>query len=361
MPYWLESDSFGDEPVWDVLAGGNADLVDHLQAAYCRLKAKASHTRKNGYLTEQTAQRSARRRKWLDLLCTTVLDEQPLIHRPGDDCSCLGDTWIEGYAYRLHNFLRRNPSSSEYERNRAQKADLRSAPLKAMVYSRDAGSCRYCRSGPLSAKAGRSRDRRKVLTFDHVDPDIPAGADGANLVVACGRCNEHKGRRTPYEADLVLLPEPTAAERIAWADRGQVLNDIPDQRPITDETASEHRSDADPNSEPITDRSDDRNGDPIDNPTEEVCPNNGDEQPEQRTPRFEGGAGEGRVGPRADHPGPRRHPTHPTQPARAPDAPDVYHRRSRAPAPADPYIWPPGSVPANPTPPTGGHHRDDTP
>ncbi|SBT63944.1 hypothetical protein GA0070622_0912 [Micromonospora sediminicola] len=348
MPYWLESDTFADEAVWDVLAAGDANLVDHLQAAYCRLKAKASHIKKDGYLTEPTAVRYARRRKYLDLLCTPVLDEQPLLHRPGDECRCLGDAWIEGYDYRIHNFLRRNPSRAEYERNQAQKADLRSAPLKAMVYARDAGACRYCRSGPLSAKAGRARDRRKVLTFDHVDPDLPAGEDGVNLVVCCARCNEHKGHRTPYEADMVLLAEPTSSEKAAWTNRDQVLNDLPDQQQITDETATDHRSDADPNADRITDRTDDRIADPNDNTTGEVYPQNGGHQHEQRSATVEGGAGEGRVGHRPDHPDPTRRPT---QPARAPDSPDIYHRRSRAPAPptAPPdYAWPPGSVPATP-------------
>lgn len=348
MPYWLESDTFGDEPVWDVLAGGDQNLVDHLQAAYCRIKAAASHIRKDGYLTESTAAKYARRRRWLDLLCTPVLDEQPLLHRPDDDCPCLGDAWIEGYAYRIHNFLRRNPSRAEYERNQAQKADLRSAPLKASVYDRDGGCCRYCRSGPLSAKAGRARDRRKVLTYDHVDPDQPAGADAANLVTACGRCNEHKGRRTPYEADMTLLPAPTPAERTAWARREQVLYDAPDHRQITDETATEQRSDADPTTDSITDRNGDRNGDPIDGSTGPVCPQPDGHQPEQRPETVEGGARQGRVGHRADRPGPTGARG---QPVRAPDAPDIYHRRSRPPAlpPPEPsYVWPPGAIPANP-------------
>lgn len=349
MPYWLESDTFADESVWDVLAGGDANLVDHLQAAYCRLKAKASHLTSDGYLTEQTATRYARRRRWLDLLCTPVLNEPPRLHRPGDECTCLGDApWIEGYAYRIHAFLKRNPSRTEYERNRSQKADLRSAPLKAMVYARDGGCCRYCRSGPLSAKAGRARDRRKVLTYDHVDPDQPAGADAANLVVACGRCNEHKGRRTPYEADMVLLPEPTPAERVAWTQREQALYDAPDHAPTTDETATDHRSDTDPISDPITDGPDDANGDPTDNSTGQVSPEHDEHQPEQPSALAGKGAGAGRGGPPADHPGPARPPTQPARPA---DSPDIYHRRSRPPAPPDPdYIWPPGSVPATHAP-----------
>ncbi|MFG1898680.1 HNH endonuclease [Micromonospora zamorensis] len=358
MPYWLETDSFADDPIWEVLAAGNADRVDQLQAAYARLKAKASHLLTDGYLTHATALRYCRNRlQLLDLLCTSVLDQPAKLHRPGDECACLGDApWIEGYAYRIHAFLRRNPSRAEYQRNRAQRADLRDPRLKTMVYDRDGGCCRYCRSGPLSPKAGRSRDRRKVLAYDHVDPDQPAGPDGLNLVTTCGRCNEHKGHRTPYEADMTLLPAPTAAERAAWAARGLVLRDAPDQPPITDETATEHRSASDPVPEPITDRSDVGEADPTDNTTAPVYPQNGDHQQEQPSSWSAKGAGAGRGGQRADPGGPTRPPP---QPTRAADAPDIYHRRSRPPVlPArDPgYVWPPGAVPATAHPQEDHHH-----
>jgi len=352
VPYWLESDTFGDEPVWDVLAGGNPDLVDHLQAVYCRLKAKASHTKKNGYLTEQGAVRAARRRRYIDLLCTPVLDEPPLMHRPGDECSCLGDDqWIDGFAYRMHAFLKKNPSRAEYERNRAQKADLRDARLKASAYSRDGGCCRYCRSGPLSPKAGRSRDRRKVLTYDHVDPDQPAGPDGSGLVTCCGRCNEYKGRRTPYEADMVLLPVPTEAERSAWERRGLALLDRPDHQRTTDEPATDQQHATDSDSDPTTDPITDTTPDPIDDPAPPVSAPNGDHQLEQARARSRKPPPLGRVGQPPDPAGSNRPTAQPTRPA---SAPDIYHRRSRA-APAPEYIWPPGSVPATPSTPEDDH------
>ncbi|MBX7264940.1 hypothetical protein KIF24_01965 [Micromonospora sp. Llam7] len=355
MPYWLESDTFADDPVWDVLAGGRGDRVDALQAASARLKSAASHQLTDGYLTEGTALRYCRgRRQILDLLCTSVLDQAPRLHRPGDECACLGDApWIDGYAYRIHAFLRRNPSKAEYLRNRAQRADLRDPRLKAMVYDRDGGCCRYCRSGPLSPKAGRARDRRKVLAYDHVDPDQPAGPDGTNLVTVCGRCNEHKGHRTPYEADLPLLPVPTAAERAAWTARGLLLQDPADHRQISDRSATKQRHDSDPDADPITDRPDDPDADPDDTTGADVRPDDGDHQQEQQVPSSGKGPGAGRGGHRADQPGPTRQPT---QPIRAPDSPDVYHRRSRAPAGADPYIWPPGSVPATSAQPQEDHH-----
>jgi hypothetical protein len=142
LPYWLETDAFADDPIWQVLGAGKADVEDRLQAAYCRLKAKTSHLRDNGYLTTATALTQCRgRRQVLDLLCTPVLERPPLLHRQGDTCPCLGGEWIEGFGYRVHEFLKRNPSRAEHDRATAQRADLRNARLKALVYERD-------RSGP---------------------------------------------------------------------------------------------------------------------------------------------------------------------------------------------------------------------
>lgn len=345
MPWWMESDTFADDPRWEALGQGAADRVDQLQALYCRLKSTAAHLLTDGYLTRETALRYARgRRQLLDRLTVAVLDQPPYLHTPGDKCDCLDD-WIGGYAYRIHRFLRRNPSRAEHARHRAQRADLRDARLKTAVLARDGGCCRYCRSGPLSARAGRARDRRKVLTFDHVDPDRPAGIKGSNLVVSCARCNEFKGHRTPDEADMVLLPEPTVEERNAWSARtAPVLNDLPDdeqkQKQNNDERSSRRRTD---------DRHNDRSsllavGHPDRHPGDEstgpVRPQDADQRPEQRHVRSGKGAGLGRGGSVVldVRPGP-------AQPSRTPADPDPYHRRSRAPD-LPPHRWPPGSVPA---------------
>jgi 5-methylcytosine-specific restriction endonuclease McrA len=352
VPYWLETDQFADEQVWEVLAGGDPLRVDQLQALYCRLKAKASHLLTDGYLTEQTALRYARgRRQMLERLTAPVLEQPPKLHREGDKCDCLGDAWIPGYAYRIHQFLRRNPSRAEYNRNRAQRADLRDPRLKAAVYARDGGCCAYCRSGPLSARAVRARDRRKVLTYDHVDPDKPAGLGGENFVTACGRCNDYKGHRTPYEADMERLPEPTTAERAAWAARGPALFDLPaplsdqnqNQKPINDESTTNQRHDVDPNNDRSLMAIGDPDRDPNDNSTPPMCPANADVSADQAA--DDEGRVPGRVGARSAL------LNAPSQPPRDPDSPDIYHRRSRAPTPATPppdYRWPPGSVPATP-------------
>lgn len=331
MPYYLLDDKFADLPVWDVLSDGSDALADRLQSAFARLAAATSGLLVNGYCTEQFALKACRgRRDVLALLTKAVLEEQPFLHRPGDDCKCLGGAWVEGYGYRIHAFLRRNPSRKEYERDREQKADLRDARLKTLVYERDGGCCRYCRSGPLSPKAGRSKDRRKVLSHDHVDPDRPAGVDGANLVIACGRCNDDKGHRTPDEADMPLLPALSEAQLLALRGSEQVLRDRTDDPSNSDSnsdvTATDHQTDA----VPITDRNSDPVGDPESDPNTITAPadrvENGEQSTEQDGSWSGKGVGSGRVGkPVAGHPRP------PPDTPRSPDAPDIYHRRSRSP------------------------------
>lgn len=336
MPYFLTSDTFADEPIWEVLAAGKTAVIDALQAAHQRLMSRASHTMTDGYLTQQVALRECRTRKTLMLLTTPVLGRPPRVHRRGDECECLGDDWIDGYEYRIHKFLKRNPSKAEYKLDRAKKANLRDNRLKQLVFDRDGGCCRYCRSGPLSPKAGRAKDRRKFLQYDHIDPDKAATPDGEGLVVACGRCNESKGHRTPDEADMVLLPEPTDDERAAWQARGLALFHPADHVSITDESATDHQQDHQQTADSITDtdhRTDHHpNTDPTDIPAAAVHP---DPVTSDHDHHTAGPAeGPGRVGqpPSGGHT--------PSQqdkalPPRTSDAPDIYHQRSRTQPPPD--------------------------
>jgi 5-methylcytosine-specific restriction endonuclease McrA len=63
---------------------------------------------------------------------------------------------------------------------------------------RDANSCQYCR------KSGEE------MTLDHVIPRSRGGQDTwENIVVACVRCNVRKGSRTPKEAEMPLLKQPS--------------------------------------------------------------------------------------------------------------------------------------------------------
>lgn len=331
MAYYLLDDQFADDVIWDALSGGSQALLDAIQAAFTRLASKSAHLLTDGYLTAELAAKYARP-KVLELLTRPVLGRPPLLHKPGDECECLGDEWTEGYAYRIHKFLRRNPSRAEHNRNRQQKADLRDSRLKNLVWLRDGKCCRYCESGPLHPKSGRNKDRRKVLHFDHVDPDAPAGPAGENLVTCCARCNEHKGHRTPQEADMVLLPEPTEAERATMAGRDQAVFDLPDalanqprdQQQISDRSPTNQRQTTDRTTDPVTDPDVGPNADLQRRRAAEERP----EQAERRTdqPRPTARKGPGRGGAGAADPDPVAAP--PPTPRTSAD-PDVYTKRSR--------------------------------
>jgi 5-methylcytosine-specific restriction endonuclease McrA len=76
------------------------------------------------------------------------------------------------------------------------------------LFRRDANLCMYC--GQRFAKS--------ELTRDHITPMSRGGLDAwNNVVTACRRCNNHKGGRTPEEAQMELLAvpfTPTYAEYI---------------------------------------------------------------------------------------------------------------------------------------------------
>ena len=73
----------------------------------------------------------------------------------------------------------------------------RSIPLSTRtVIARDRGECAYC---------GDDAD-----TMDHI---VPRGQGGShtweNVVAACRLCNHHKGNKTPDQAHMPLLRQPT--------------------------------------------------------------------------------------------------------------------------------------------------------
>ena len=369
MPWWRESDTFFDDPIWDKLTkegGGKrrGALYNQLKVSYCDMKSYAARHMTNGWLSAERALELCQgKQRVLDLLSSAAIhDRPPLIHKRGEECECLPGPW-NGDDYLIHGFLWKNPSRAEKQRNDAQNADRADKRLQHMVFTRDAGRCRYCRSGPVSEKAGRAIDRRKFRQFDHVDPDKPAGPDGENYVTSCARCNEHKGHRTPDEADMVLLPVPTEAERAAWVERGRELFDMPrpgDTVPppsagitdqITVEPPSNHRSISDSTTDRITDSDRDCDPDPIDDPMGGVRLDSPDDLQEQVMRCSPKGPGSGRGASAVDGPA-RASPSLPPQgqPVRPASNPDIYHRRSRGPAPPElpPLLWPPGSVPAEP-------------
>jgi hypothetical protein len=76
------------------------------------------------------------------------------------------------------------------------------------LFRRDANLCMYC----------AERFSTSELTRDHIKPLSQGGTDRwSNVVTACRRCNNHKGGRTPEQANmqLVAVPfTPTYAEYI---------------------------------------------------------------------------------------------------------------------------------------------------
>lgn len=80
---------------------------------------------------------------------------------------------------------------------RAKKKGIRFS--RENVYARDGGRCQYC-----SVKVARDE-----FTYDHVVPRKQGGVTSwDNVVVACVRCNQKKGGRTPAEAGMALRCKP---------------------------------------------------------------------------------------------------------------------------------------------------------
>lgn len=68
------------------------------------------------------------------------------------------------------------------------------------IYGRDNYTCQYC------------GERKKVgeLTYDHVVPRAQGGKTiWSNIVTACSDCNSEKACRTPAQAGMKLLKQPS--------------------------------------------------------------------------------------------------------------------------------------------------------
>jgi 5-methylcytosine-specific restriction endonuclease McrA len=80
---------------------------------------------------------------------------------------------------------------------------------------RDTHQCQYC---------GR-RPPVRDLNIDHVMPRSRGGGDSwENLVTACRSCNLRKGWKTPDEAKMYLLKNPTTPR---WSTSTQILLGAP--------------------------------------------------------------------------------------------------------------------------------------
>lgn len=132
---------------------------------------------------------------------------------PGDRAGFLDD---DRSIHDWHDFAGRLIEQRQFNRERkARRRDLyNDSSLTKAVKARDGDECRYC------GKAVNWQDRRSPDggTYDHVDPD--GGNIIENIVVACRGCNSSKGKRTPAEAGMELLPIDTVtAENRQVSDR----------------------------------------------------------------------------------------------------------------------------------------------
>lgn len=129
----------------------------------------------------------------------------------------------------VHDYLTWNDSREQvlFARESAKRrvSLLRDPELRQAVKDRDGDACRYC------ARLVRWSDRKGDLggTYDHVDPALGNTLD--NLVVCCRGCNSGKGRRTPTQARMSLLPAPiqigsrSDLDQIKCATRGVVCSE----------------------------------------------------------------------------------------------------------------------------------------
>ena len=106
---------------------------------------------------------------------------------------------------------------------RLRKAFRRHAkPVKfsrVNIYARDNYKCQYC-----GKKASISE-----LTYDHVVPRSQGGTtEWTNIVTCCYLCNRKKGGRTPHEANMKLLVQPTQPNWVPAVAIRISLRSVPD-------------------------------------------------------------------------------------------------------------------------------------
>lgn len=93
------------------------------------------------------------------------------------------------------------------------------------LFNRDDWSCQYC---------GVALDR-KAVTIDHVLPRAQGGTTTwTNCVTACRSCNKRKDDRTPEQANMRLLSQPTIPHALHFWDSHTRVTWHPDWRIFLD-------------------------------------------------------------------------------------------------------------------------------
>lgn len=114
--------------------------------------------------------------------------------------------------FQFHDWELSQRSKIQVEADRraaAARQDVaRNPELRDAVKDRDGDRCRYC--GLIVEWSNRRGSSGG--TYDHVIPN--GGTNLDNLVVCCRGCNAKKGRRTPEQAGMRLLPPKTDSNQI---------------------------------------------------------------------------------------------------------------------------------------------------
>lgn len=112
-------------------------------------------------------------------------------------------------------------TKEEIDWERQRKNDNSNPALIVPVRWRDGDACRYC----LQVVNWKARTGRLAATYDHLKPGYAETPD--DIVVACGACNQSKGRRDLDEVQdrMTLKPEPASPyyspSTVAWFDSNE--------------------------------------------------------------------------------------------------------------------------------------------
>lgn len=108
---------------------------------------------------------------------------------------------LEEYGREIHSvsFTVRLPSVVRLLRMvKKPKSSVRFS--RQNIYARDRYHCQYC----------GSEFHPEDLTYDHVIPKSRGGkTEWRNIVTCCIECNRKKGGRTPSEAEMTILRQPS--------------------------------------------------------------------------------------------------------------------------------------------------------
>lgn len=141
----------------------------------------------------------------------SILVEVGLWHAPGHTCPRCPE--VEPGTYLFHDWFDMGyDPGDKVDITRRKRKELKDQEIINSVWARDCidpakpteANCRYC--GILIRRKDTRSETGRRASLDHVDPNR---ADGVrNIVLCCTSCNQHKGQRTPAQADMVLLPPP---------------------------------------------------------------------------------------------------------------------------------------------------------